>query len=93
MIQGWKSDLAKAVFEGKSPKGFPPDLIKKTRRLLAQLNAAVDVEQLRVPPGNRLHALTGDLEGRWSLSVNDQFRIVFAWGPEGPDDVWFGDYH
>ncbi|MDG2520324.1 type II toxin-antitoxin system RelE/ParE family toxin [Caulobacter segnis] len=93
MIRNWKSHAAKEVFEGRAPKGFPSDLVKKTRRLLAQLNAVTAVEQLRHPPGNRLHALSGDLAGKWSLSVNDQFRIVFVWGPEGPQDVWFGDYH
>lgn len=93
MIQSWKSDELKAVFEGNAPKGFPADLVKKTRRLLAQMSAATEVEQLRVPPGNRLHPLTGDLAGRWSLSVNDQYRLVFRWGPDGPEEVWFGDYH
>lgn len=93
MIQNWKSELAKQVFEGKAPKGFPADMVRKTRRLLAQLNAATDVEQLRFPPGNRLHQLGGDMAGHWSLSVNDQFRLVFVWGPEGPEEVWFGDYH
>lgn len=93
MIQSWKSEALKAVFEGKAPKGFPSPLIGKTRRLLAQMNAATDVAQLRLPPGNRLHALTGDLVGKWSLSVNDQYRLVFVWGADGPEDVWFGDYH
>ncbi|WP_369061764.1 type II toxin-antitoxin system RelE/ParE family toxin [Caulobacter sp. 73W] len=92
MIRSWKSQAAKAAFEGRVPKGFPSDLVKKTRRLLAQLNAVTVVEQLRHPPGDRLHTLSGDLAGQWSLSVNDQFRIVFVWGSEGPEDVWFGDY-
>ncbi len=56
MIQSVASDAAKAVFEDHSPKGFPADLFKKTRRLLAQLNAAMSVEDMRLPPGNRLHA-------------------------------------
>ncbi len=93
MIQSWTSDQAKAVFEGRVPKGFPPDLARKTRRLLAQLNAAVTVDDMRLPPGNRLHALTGDRAGEWSVSVNDQFRITFVWGAAGPEQVWFGDYH
>lgn len=93
MIQSWKSKDAKTVFEGGSPKGFPADLVKRTRRLLSQLSAVTDVEQLRTPPGNRLHQLTGDLTGRWSLSINDQYRIVFVWGSDGPEEVWFGDYH
>ena len=93
MIQSWKSQDAKAVFEGRAPKGFPADLVKRARRLLAQLNAATSVDQLRNPPGNRLHKLIGDKAGEWSLSVNNQFRITFRWGDEGPEDVWFGDYH
>jgi proteic killer suppression protein len=93
MIQSWASEDAKAVFEGRSPKGFPPDLVKKTRRLLAQLNAAVTIEDMRAPPGNRLHALTGDRAGQWSVSVNDPFRITCVWEPGGPANVWFGDYH
>lgn len=94
MIQSRKSAEAKLIYEGGNPgKGFPADLIKATRRRLAALNAAVDMDDLRVPPGNRLHALTGDRAGQWSISVNDQFRICFTWGEEGPEEVEFVDYH
>jgi proteic killer suppression protein len=81
------------VFEGGSPKGFPTDLLKPVRRRLAQLNAAASIDDLRSPPGNRLHQLTRDREGQWSISVNDQFRICFVWTPTGPDAVEFIDYH
>ena len=90
VIQSWKSKDAEAVFEGRIPKGFPADLARAARRRLTQLHAAATVEDMRIPPGNRLHLLD---DGRWSISVNDQFRIVFIWGEEGPEDVWFGDYH
>lgn len=93
MIQSWKSKEAQEVFEGRTPKGFPADLAKATRRRLAALNAANVVEDLRVPPGNRLHALDTDRVGQWSISVNDQFRICFIWGPNGPEAVEFVDYH
>jgi len=93
MIQSWKTDAAKEVFEGKSPKRFPADLLKPVRRRLAQLDAATAIEDLRSPPGNRLHALDADRAGQWSISVNDQFRICFKWGPQGPEDVEFVDYH
>ncbi|HEX6859192.1 MAG TPA: type II toxin-antitoxin system RelE/ParE family toxin [Caulobacteraceae bacterium] len=93
MIQSWKSDDARQVFEGSTPKGFPADLAKATRRRLAQLHSAVRVEDLRTPPGNRLHKLSDDREGQWSISVNDQFRICFVWGPDGPEQVEFVDYH
>jgi proteic killer suppression protein len=93
MIQSWKSDDARLVFEGRVPKGFPADLAKATRRRLTQLHAAARVEDLRTPPGNRLHKLSDDRDGQWSISVNDQFRICFVWGPEGPEEVEFVDYH
>ncbi len=93
MIQGWKSKLAQEVFAGRSPKGFPTDVLKAARRRLAQMNAAEVLDDLRSPPGNRLHALSGDRAGQWSVSVNDQFRICFVWTKDGPDDVEFVDYH
>ena len=93
MIQGWKTKEAKTVFEGGTPKGFPSDLAKSVRRRLAQLNAARVLEDLKTPPGNRLHPLTADRQGQWSISVNDQFRICFIWTENGPDAVEFVDYH
>jgi proteic killer suppression protein len=94
MIRSWKSQQAKAVFDGRDPgKGFPADLIAATRRRLFRLDAATSVDDLRAPPSHRLHRLDGDRAGEWSISLNDQFRITFTWGPEGPGDVWFGDYH
>jgi proteic killer suppression protein len=93
LIQGWKTKEAKEVFEDRSPKEFPADLIKAARRRLAQLNAAATIEDLRSPPGNRLHALTADRKGQWAVSVHDQFRICFIWTDAGPDAVEFVDYH
>jgi len=93
LIQGWKTKAARLVFEGGSPKGFPADLVKAVRRRLAQINAAESIEDLRSPPGNRLHALTGDRLGQWSISVNDQFRICFVWTDKGPGEIEFLDYH
>ena len=93
MIMSWKSPAAREVFEGHAPKGFPADLAKAMRRRLGYLHAAARLEDLRSPPGNRLHALTGDRAGQHSISVNDQFRICFVWTDEGPADVEFVDYH
>ena len=92
MIQSWKSEAARQVFAGRIPKGFPPDLVKAARRRLERLNAATRVEDLRTPPGHRLHRLEGDREGQWSISVNDQFRICFTWGAGGPEQVEIVDY-
>jgi len=93
LIQGWKTEAARLVFEGGSPKRFPSDLLRAVRRRLFQINAATRVEDLRSPPGNRLHPLTGDRSGQWSISVNDQFRICFVWTDRGPDEIEFLDYH
>ena len=57
------------------------------------VEAAVRLEDLRVPPGNRLEALRGDLDGFHSIRVNDQWRIVFRWSDCGADDVRLVDYH
>ena len=93
-IRSWKSEQAKAVFEGRGPgKGFPADLVSVARRKLLQLDGAVDVTDMRLPRGNRLHELVGDRKGQWSVSVNDQFRICFRWSEGGADDVEFVDYH
>jgi toxin HigB-1 len=93
VIQSWKSEALIAVFAGSLPKAFPAALFGKTRRLLAQLNAAASPEDMRAPPGNRLHQLSGDKGGLWSISVNMQYRITFFWLNGHAYDVWFGDYH
>ncbi len=93
MIRSWKGKHTQAVFKGEKSKGFPSDLLSVTRRRLQAVDAATSVEDLKTPPGNRLHQLTGDRNGQWSISVNDQFRICFVWGENGPEDVEFTDYH
>ena len=93
MIVGFRDRATEAVFHGRAPKGFPPDLVGVTRRKLRYLNAAAELHDLRVPPGNRLEALKADRAGQYSIRVNDQFRICFLWTAEGPKDVEFTDYH
>ena len=93
MIRGFKDRTTEAVFRGESPKGFPSDLVKVARRKLGYLDAAVDLRDLRLPPGNRLESLSGDRRGQYSIRINDQFRICFTWTPEGPTDVEVTDYH
>jgi proteic killer suppression protein len=62
-------------------------------RKLELVNAAVDVEDLRIPPGNRLERLAGDRRGQHSIRVNDQWRICFIWREGGAEDVELVDYH
>ena len=57
------------------------------------MNAAAVVADLAAPPGNRLEALRGNLAGRYSIRINDQWRIVFRWGESGPEEVEVVDYH
>jgi proteic killer suppression protein len=85
--------VTEAVYQGESPKGFPADLVKVVRRKLGYLDAAVDLNDLRSPPGNRLEALSRDRDGQHSIRVNDQFRVCFIWTEEGPKDVEITDCH
>lgn len=93
MIQSWKGKLAEAIFKGEKPKGFPHDTTSAARRRLARLDAAITLQDLRSPPGNKLHALTGDRKGQWAIWINDQFRVCFKWGAKGPEEVEVTDYH
>jgi proteic killer suppression protein len=93
MIQSWKDDWCEPVKRGVVPKGFPTTVFAAARRKILQLDAAMSIEDMRAPPGNRLHQLDGDRAGQWSVSVNDQFRLCFTWGLNGPEDVEFVDYH
>ena len=78
----------------KARRTLPRDLWNVARRKLDMLNAAVDLNDLKVPPANRLEKLTGDLEGHWSIRINDQYRIVFKWDDKnGASEVRILDYH
>ncbi len=72
---------------------FPPEIRASGLRKLDMLNAAHTLLDLRSPPGNRLEALRGNLAGRYSIRVNDQWRIVFRWTDAGPEEVRLIDYH
>jgi proteic killer suppression protein len=93
-IQSFRDGRARSIFDGVNPgKGFPADLLRSAKRKLEMLQAATVLDDLRVPPGNRLEALSGDRMGQHSIRVNDQFRLVFRWTETGPADVEFVDYH
>lgn len=92
-IQNFKDGRLAALANRRTPKGFPAALVAVTRRKLAMLEAAHVLDDLRIPPANRLEALKGGRAGQYSIRVNDQFRICFRWTGEGPADVEFVDYH
>ena len=81
------------LFRERTSRKIPPDIHRVSLRKLLQLHAAVDLNFLRVPPGNRLEALKGDRAGQHSIRVNDQYRICFHWTQAGPEDVEIVDYH
>jgi proteic killer suppression protein len=81
------------VFVGRNPKGFPADLLKTARRKLRYLDAALSLDDLRSPPGNRLEALAGNRMGQHRIRVNDQFRVCFTWRDGWAEEVEIVDYH
>ena len=92
MIRSIRDKRVSLLLEGKTPKGFPGDLVRSTQRKLQMLDAAVALADLTSPPGNRLEALKGDRAGSHSIRINDQWRIVFRWDA-GAEDLEVVDYH
>jgi proteic killer suppression protein len=93
MIRSFRGALAELIFDQRRvPKGFPTDIARVARRKLGQLNNAAMLGDLAAPPGNRLEPLRGDLAGKHSTRINDQWRIVFRWTDEGPEQVEIVDY-
>ena len=88
-------ELADFLYGGRYPKGYPVGLERTLMRKLQMLKAAHELQDLRIPPGNRLEPLKGDLQGRWSIRVNQQWRLVFQWDETNKEatDVYFDDYH
>jgi proteic killer suppression protein len=86
-------DVFNGVDSRTARKICPNTLWRIARRKLDQLDATVSLEALRVPPGNQLEALKGDRRGQYSIRINDQFRVCFAWTADGPKDVAIVDYH
>ncbi len=95
MIKSFGNNLAADLYEdkrGRSLKKFPSELLRVARRKLLYLSDADELNDLRVPPGNRLEALKGDLKGYHSIRINNQWRIIFKWSG-GAHDVQILDYH
>ena len=93
MIQSTKGKRAANAVRGKYGKGFPSDLIRRSRAMLTAIDAAVVLEDLRFPPGNHLEELKGDRAGQHSVRINQQWRICFVWIPQGPRDIEIVGYH
>ena len=92
MIKSFKCADTQALSRGERVKRFA-NITDVARRKLRQLEIAAMLDDLRVPPGNRLEALKGDRTGQYSIRVNDQFRVCFRWKDAGAEDVEIVDYH
>lgn len=93
MIRSFVDKPAAAIFTGKPALSLPRPMQKATLRKLLQLDAARDIADLRVPPGNRLEQLKHDRAGQWSIRINDQWRICFRWDGKDAHEVEIVDYH
>ena len=96
MIRSFRGG-AEDVFNGRASRAarqsLPQSLWRVALRKLEALDSAETIQDLRVPPGNRLEQLKGDRSGQYSIRINDQFRICFRWTDAGPEDVEIVDYH
>ncbi len=96
MVVSFANKLAEDLFEDKKSKevrSFPSELHRKARMKLLYLNDAGELEDMKVPPGNRLEALKGNRIGFHSIRLNDQWRLIFHWKDGNAHDVSIEDYH
>lgn len=93
VIKSFRDSQTEVLFAGQRARKLPPDIQRSARRKLLLLDAAVSLDTLRVPPGNRLEALKGDRKGQHSIRINDQWRICFVWQDGNAFDVEVADYH
>jgi len=93
VIRSFRDKRTRALASGEAPRGVPHDLARRAVVKLFLLETVTRLEDLRVPPGNRLEALSGDRAGQHAIRVNDQWRICFVWRDGDAHDVEFVDYH
>jgi len=97
MIQSFKNIGTADIFNGENTKDArktcPTSLWKVATRKLDLLDSVTALQDLRIPPGNQLEALSGDRKGQYSIRINDQYRICFRWTVLGPEAAEIVDYH
>lgn len=96
MICSFGNKIAEDLFHGKNTKNsrkLSKTLHAKAIRLLDQINASAELNDLKIPPGNKLEALKHDRKGQYSIRINDQWRICFTWKNDGAHGVEVVDYH
>lgn len=93
MIRSFADRETGRLFRREPTHRFPPGVLRVMLRKLIVLDAAESLEDLRVPPGNRLEKLRGDRSGQYSIRVNDRWRVCFRWADGNAHDVEIVDYH
>ena len=93
MIKSYRDAGTEAVARRERVRRFPADIQRRAQAKLMMLNSARSLNDLRVPPGNRLEALSGGRKGLYSIRVNDHWRICFSWRRGDAYDVEIVDYH
>lgn len=93
MISSFADKDTEKIFKGEFSSRFPPHIQNKALNKLRILNNISDLTQLRLPPSNKFHSLSGNRKGQYSISINDQWRICFYWKNNSPDQVEIVDYH
>jgi len=92
VIKSFRCRETEKLFQDLDSRKFK-NIERVARRKLEMLDAAIKIDDLRTPPGNRLEALKGDRSGQYSIRINDQFRLCFKWAREEASDVEIVDYH
>jgi proteic killer suppression protein len=93
MIKSFADKETERLFHREASRKFPTDIQRKARMKLEILEGAEKLDDLKVPPGNRLEKLTGNRQGQHSIRINDQWRIGFVWKEGNAYDVEIVDYH
>ena len=93
MIQSFGDRQTECLFAREAVPSLDARIVRVALRKLRQVDAACRLEDLRIPPGNRLELLRGNRAGQYSIRINDQWRICFRWSDAGPEGVEIVDYH
>jgi proteic killer suppression protein len=93
MIISFKDKEMEKIWNGKISAKLPFEIQPIARRKLRMINNSQNINDLRIPPGNRLEKLQGDLKNKYSIRINDQWRIIFQWDDGNSSEIVINDYH
>ena len=93
MIRSFSDKETATIYRGERSRTLPPEIQSRANMKLTNIDQATQLEQLALPPSNRLEALAGKLKGYWSIRINPQWRIIFRWRDGDAYDVKITDYH